>query len=535
MENTSNVRWFLVSSIYGAIPSLHNICLSLSVKQKMLRAKRYHIFLLLSLAFAATRVHAQHFAPIAVGKYSGVHAAKVNPALTANSPYKWHVNIVGAWANVNNNYINLQLPYSAYHAIFGTMPEQYKTVNGNPRFDSAFLYEDLNRKRKFAGVGAMAYLPSVLIQYKKLHLGWLNDAVVLGRATGVNEPLAYALRRELSYNKRAFNYFILDKNNNYNLDRGAANVNAYVSSGINISYSQDLPWKQKMMFGATVKKIWGLGGAYFKWDDMQINKVRQNVLQFDQTNIHYALYQGRGRGSAIDLGWGMIYHKPDYKQNGDYLKKHKQYKYKFGLSLLDLGSVRYDDVKATDIVNATSTIWDATGFRDQFIGVDPTPSITPLNNIFKDMSGYTTDTRSENIGLPTRFIASVDYQYSKRVFINYQVMQSLRGRFTQHMRYQSYAMIAPRYEKEKWEVSVPILLEYDYRSLRAGFSLRAGCFYIGSNSALNFLYTRNVRDADIYLGFTISQLKGTKNDWFIKRRKEASEQKDNKKPDCEKM
>lgn len=477
----------------------------------------------------------QHFAPISVGKYSGVHAAKINPALTAYSPYKWHVNIVGAWANVNNNYINLQLPYSAYHTIFNTMPDQYKTVNGNPRFDSAFLYEDLNRKRKFAGVGAMAYLPSVLFQYKKVHIGWLNDVVVLGRAAGINEPLAYALKREMSYNKRAFNYFILDKNNNYNLDRSAVSANAYVSSGINVSYSQDLPWKQKMMFGATLKKVWGLGGAYMKWDDMQVHKVRQNVLEFNQTNIHYALYQGRGRGTAMDLGWGMIYHKPDYKQNGDYLKKHKAYRYKLGLSLLDLGSVRYDQVQATDIVNASTTVWDATGFRDQFVGIQPDIELTPVNNVFKNMSGYSTDIRTENIGLPTRFIASVDYQYSKKVFIQYQWMQSLRGRYSQHMRYQSYAMVSPRYEREKWEVSLPILLEYDYRSLRAGFALRAGCFYIGSNSALNFLYTRNLRDADIYLGFTISQLKGTKNDWFIRRRKDAAEQKENKKPDCEKM
>lgn len=509
--------------------------LSLSVNYQMSRAKRYPIFFILAMVLGSSAIQAQHFAPIAVGNYSGVHAAKINPALTANTPYKWHLNIIGAWANVNNNYINLQLPYSAYHTVFNTMPDQYKTVNGNPRFDSAFLYEDLNRKRKFVGVGAMAYMPSILIQYKKLHIGWLNDAVVLGRATGINEPLAYALRRELSYNKRAFNYFILDKNNNFNLDRSSVNANAYISSGINLSFSQDLPWKQKMMFGATIKKVWGLGGAYFKWDDMQIHKVRTNVLELSKTNIHYALYQERGHGAGLDLGWGMVYHKPDYKQNGDYLKKHKQYRYKFGLSLLDLGSVRYDNVQATDIVNANTTTWDATGFRDQFVGVTPDVDLTPLNNAFKTMSGYSTDTRTETIGLPTRFIASVDYQYSKRVFIQYQLMQSLRGRFTQHMRYQSYAMVAPRYEKQKWEVSMPILLEYDYRSLRAGFSLRAGCFYIGSNSALNFLYTRNVRDADIYFGFTIAQLKGTKNDWFIKKRKDAAEQRDNKKPDCEKM
>jgi hypothetical protein len=116
--------------------------------------------ILTGLVILQLPLKSQHFAPIAVGKYSGVHAAKLNPALTAYTPYKWHVNIVGVWANVNNNYMSLQLPYSAYHLPFNTMPDEYKTVNGNARFDSSFLYEDLNRKRKFAGVGAMAYLPS---------------------------------------------------------------------------------------------------------------------------------------------------------------------------------------------------------------------------------------------------------------------------------------------------------------------------------------------------------------------------------------
>ena len=104
-------------------------------------------------------INAQNFAPIAVGKYAGVHAAKINPSLTAYTPYQWHVNIVGVWGNVNNNYVNLKLPYSAYRAAFNKVPVQYQTINGNPRFDSSFLVEDFNRKRKFAGVGAIAYLP----------------------------------------------------------------------------------------------------------------------------------------------------------------------------------------------------------------------------------------------------------------------------------------------------------------------------------------------------------------------------------------
>jgi hypothetical protein len=202
---------------------------------------------------------------------------------------------------------------------------------------------------------------------------------------------------------------------------------------------------------------------------------------------------------------------------------------------MDIGSVRYSNASVASIENATTTTWDASNFKNDLTASQPDISLAPLNNVFRGVSGYTTGKQDVIIGLPTRFVASVDYQYSKYVFIQTQVMQSLRGRYTQSARYQSYAMIAPRYEREHWEVSMPILLEYDYRSLRAGLSLRAGCFYIGSNSVFNLLYTRNMRDADIYLGFTVYRFSGTKNSRFIQMMRDRIERIDKKKPDCEKM
>lgn len=42
--------------------------------------------ILTGLVILQLPLKSQHFAPIAVGKYAGVHAAKLNPALTAYTP-----------------------------------------------------------------------------------------------------------------------------------------------------------------------------------------------------------------------------------------------------------------------------------------------------------------------------------------------------------------------------------------------------------------------------------------------------------------
>jgi len=53
-----------------------------------------------------------------------------------------------------------------------------------------------------------------------------------------------------------------------------------------------------------------------------------------------------------------VYHKPDYKQNGYYRSHHKQYIYKFGLSIMDIGAIRYRKADTRQILNASPQIWD---------------------------------------------------------------------------------------------------------------------------------------------------------------------------------
>lgn len=487
---------------------------------------RYFTFILL---FAAGTASAQHFGPIANGHYSGVHATKINPALTAYSAYNWHVNIIGVWGNVNNNYLSLHVPYSPYRLRNNSIPQQYQTENGNPDFDTSWLHEHINTRIKHAAGGAMIYGPSFTIRIKRFHVGLVSEATGLARVSGMSENLAHAFFKELDTAKGAFTYFKWDNNDDVFIHKTTASANAWMSVGANVSYSIPLEWKQEVLIGATLKKVWGFGGGYLKHDNMVVHRVNNDSITLDRTRIQYSEYGNNGRGSGVDLGVAWVYHRPEYRQAGGYKDKHTLYKFKIGASLLDVGRIRYKDAYWANITNNEVTGWNINNEQDKFNNQDPGAGL--VDNVLNELPNATRGYRTERIGLPTRMALTLDYQIKPHWFVNTALVQSLRSRYSIHARHQSYAMVAPRYEREFFEFSLPVLLEYDYRSLRAGASLRLGPLYLGTNSLVTMFRAKGMRDADFYIGLTISDIPGKWKDRWIKEHEDKRTVED----DCEKM
>lgn len=486
--------------------------------------------ILLFIAFSmALTLRAQHFGATAVGYYSGVHATKINPALTAYSPYNWHANLIGAWGNVNNNYLSLHLPYSVYRLRNNSMPARYKTDNGNPKFDTSWLHEHINGFNKHAAGGVMLYGPSLVIKIKRFRVGLVTEATGLARISGMSENLAHAFYKELDTNRNAFEYFRWNGNGDVNLHKTTVSANAWMAIGAHVSYSIPLEWKKELLLGATVKKVWGFGGAYMQYDNMTVHQVNADSITLNASNIRYAEYGNNGRGSGIDLGVAYVYHKPEYLQNGPYHDNHSQYMYKIGFSLLDVGSVRYKNSYYATIINPQTVGWNLQDEKAKFDNAQPGTAV--LDNALNELPNFKSGYRTERIGLPTRAAFTLDYQVKPHWFVNGTVVQSLRGRYSRHARHQSYAMVAPRYEKEFWEVSLPVFLEYDYRSLRPGASVRLGPLYFGTNSLIPYFRAKGMRDADFYIGITLSDLPGGWKDRWLK----DHENKKTTKEDCEKM
>lgn len=472
---------------------------------------------------------AQHFGPIANGQYSGVHATKINPALTAYSAYSWHINVIGGWGNVNNNYLSLHLPYSIYRLRNNSMPDQYKNENGQPIFDTSWLREHINGLNKHAAVGAMIYGPSFTVKIKQWHVGLVTEATGLGRISGLSESLAHAFFKELDSNRNAFEYFKYNSKGNFNIHKTTLSANAWMAVGANISYAIPMEWKQQLLIGATLKKVKGFGGGYAQYGDMVVHQVNSDSVTLNKTNIHYAQYGNNGRGTGLDLGVAWIYHKPEYRQQGGYRDKHKDYLFKLGFAILDIGSIKYKDATTGSVVNNRTVGWNIADKKAQFDNIAPGSDL--VDALIKEIPNYKTAQKTERIGLPTRMSLNVDYQIKPHWFLNTTLVQSMRGRYSKHARQQSYLMLAPRYETDFFEFSVPVFMEYDYRSLRAGASLRLGPLYLGTNSLLTMVRAKGMRDADFYIGITLSDIPGNWKDRWLKEH-------ENKRvgtQDCEKM
>lgn len=485
------------------------------------------VFLL--VAAISCSLKGQHFGSIANGHYSGVHATKINPALTAYSAYNWHINLIGGWGNVNNNFLSLHLPYSAYRLRNNSMADQYKTENGNPRFDTGWLRAHINGFNKHAAAGAMIYGPSFVVKIKKFRVGLVSEATGLARISGMSENLAYAFYKELDSARNAFRYFRWNASDNINLHKTTLSANTWMAIGAHASYSIPLEWKKELLLGTTIKKVWGFGGAYLQHGDMVVHRVNNDSVTLNRTNIRYAEYNNNGRGTGMDLGVAYVYHKPEYRQPGGYKGSHTQYQYKFGFSLLDLGKIRYRDAYYATIVNNSPQGWNIDNEQDKFNNQNSASGV--VNTVFNELPNFRSGNRDENIGLPTRMALTADYQVKPHWFVNGTVVQSLRGRYSKHARHQSYAMVAPRYEREFYEFGLPVFLEYDYRSLRVGANVRLGPLYFGTNSLIPFFRAKGMRDADFFIGITISDIPGKWKDRWIK----DHENKRTVKDDCEKM
>ena len=69
-------------------------------------------------------------------------------------------------------------------------------------------------------------------------------------------------------------------------------------------------------------------------------------------------------------------------------------------------------------------------------------------------------------------------------------------------------MIGPRYESDLFAFTLPVMLEYDYRSLRPAASMRIGPIYFGTNSLISAVRTKNVKDLDYFIGINFGDIPG---------------------------
>ncbi len=470
--------------------------------------KTTHLKLIgLFLGLQSTMGMAQNITTMGVGNYGAVHALHLNPSLSGYSAYKWQINLAGLWVNVNNNYLTLKLPYSAYRTINNNIPVAYQTESGNARFDRLWLTERLNGRNKQVSVASDVYGPSASVQIKTWRFGLVTSAHAGARVANIPENFAHALNKDLDSSQGAFSLF-------RTLAQGGANtINEFavvgtsrIAAGINVAKVIQLDWKRQLILGATLKKNWGMPGFYLHNSGLKLTTINADSVVFQPAKMQLVTYGDQvGKGMGLDIGATYLFNKKDTKRNGAYRKNQTLYLGKFGFSIMDIGKITYQNATYNEVVVTQPVgINVNSSFRNTIAG--STNYQAMADSFFKRFGTYQSYKGTYAVGLPTRLVLTADFQIKKHLFVAGVLTQSLRRKLSNNARYQSALMVAPRLEYRFFEFSMPVLLQYDYRALRVGSAVRLGPLYFGTNSLMSFAYTKSVRDADFFIGVAFGNL-----------------------------
>ena len=253
----------------------------------------------------------------------------------------------------------------------------------------------------------------------------------------------------------------------------------------------------KMYTGAlTVNRLYGLhsAGMYMSSGELEVNNSEGSFVNIQEGSYWYNEPQ-RLAGKGWSASAGVTYKK--MTEDVSHYIPHSRfggcmpadYRFKIGLSLLDLGAIMFDR-------NAVENSFDEE---------TPVDSIRNWTDVTEE--ALATAISTEYLSwLPAAISVQYDHNLSSGFFgsaalINRLTFPSWKGTDRANM-----LSAAIRYESKRFAASLPLTL-HEYRYPQLGFSLRLWFLIIGTDQLLPFLKRTDIYSADIYFYLKIPILK----------------------------
>ncbi|MEM6726578.1 MAG: DUF5723 family protein, partial [Bacteroidota bacterium] len=244
----------------------------------------------------------------------------------------------------------------------------------------------------------------------------------------------------------------------------------------------------------TLKLIQGVGAGSGYSENLDIVPRANEIIDVTDTDVSYGYsdnfnfdlndFEFNGLQSPVLGGdWGLVYEwRPNitqytYKMNGreDWLRRDRPvYKLKVGLSMTDLGRVRFTKGGESADFYANTTDVDLNEFNVE--------DLESLDNVldqfftFEESAGSTFDMR-----MPLRLNITADYRVWKGFFIN--ATASIAPGFENapsKVRHLSQYSLTPRFESKWFGLSLPLSVD-GYRLKKMGAGIHLGPLVVGTS------------------------------------------------------
>ena len=413
--------------------------------------------------------------------YSGTTGTFLNPSSIVDNKVWLDIRLMGAGAWLHNNF--LHIPNStAYPYLNGSTTPQY-----GDNYDNNKLNRHVYMQGHVTGPAG------------QLNIGEHAFAIGTSVRTYTNVNRVPADLAKLSI--EGFDYLSLQ-----NQDLSARNMSVdHISfAEISLTYGKIL---RKDHLGiltgaASLKLLSGITSAHFRADNL-------NYLVNDTNDMVVADFDGRlkyadpawmaGKGLGLDIGFtykrtteSASSYVPHSKYNGC---RSLDYIYKIGVSLLDVGYVRFKNANAADVSYS-----DGQGVLNTNIS-NPQTFNTSLDGLVVEEGSSTVKDRYTQ-HLPTAVSVQFDYHFKKHIYFNLSGVQNiLPSKYTGVIR-PNIVSASARFEHKLFELAMPIsLIEYRYPTV--GLMARVWGISVGSDILTPFLFKHNIYRADVYFNINI--------------------------------
>lgn len=451
------------------------------------------------LIAANTDVFSQEQTGMRLERYAGIYSAAINPANTGFMPHPWEVSLFSLDAFVENRYAYLA---DTRLAEVLRRPDDIRYIgDANPgESREGYLYQHFfEHKGRMYGVAQLrGGGPSLAFHIgPSLTVGLTTQLRTLVSSYGIPEALAFS------------NLDALPRFETRQTKSLALAGMGWAEWGLNLGYRFEQDNGLSTSIGITPKYLQGFEGLYARSSaPLFFQKMQRDTLNFSNADLAYGLsfsdvlgdsipygdpLRRSGSGGGVDLGiaWSM---------EDDDSEDPRDYRWRAGIALLDLGSVRFKRHSVAYQLQSDSSLNVPPDLLTSASNVNE--ATYQLARVFGQTLQEATVADQFSIGLPTALSMQIDYRIRRNVYLGALWIQRIPLGKTSLKRPNTLA-ITPRFEHKWVSVSLPVVLS-DWRSPRFGLAARLAWLYVGSDNLPSLLGKQKFSGTDLYVGLKVN-------------------------------
>jgi len=432
------------------------------------------------LIFISQFSYGQEMWGISNSNYSGNMGIFLNPSEIVGAPYKYEINLIAGDFFAENSYI--YFPKDKNIVL--------NTIFGNNEPGKNYLFRNSTALQKGFGhtlIIGPSYIKNNGDWAWGLHSAFRSELSVLDVPahlaytfySGFHAPEIFGVR----FNSTPMSFASASW-----LELGGTYGRVYNETE-----------KHYIKWAATGNLLIGFNGLYGDIQNLDYTVLDSSNVVFHNVNakigkaIDDSFIALRGAGLSTTLGATYMHKRKqggfECNRSNDNIKK---YDYRVGVSLIDLGTIRYfRKSEIIEIATGANQVW--TGIDSASIGLENvgTTVVSNIGGSIREEGFY--------MWMPLAVSTQFDYSFTPKIYGNLSLVKRIH--FTENQIARGDQMnLAVRYEKRKFEANLNYtLFEWDQPSL--GLGIRYKWFVIGSDRLLQFIGLSDTQAFDFFFGF----------------------------------